>query len=161
LLIGTGSDFQKGNITHTANTGVTVTSTSGAISVAGNNAGSTATVDPFREIVAGGSIEVGVSYEIITPGTSPSYTTDYAVNSGSNAAGGTFTRGTGEPVAPSDAVLLSRGGRSFSDDTTIVQADLAASAATNTSKGVASFASEQFNVNSGHVVVVEIDGGSF
>jgi hypothetical protein len=164
LLIGntTNGDFQAGTIAVTANTGLaTPTLGAGTITLAGNNAGSTATVDPFREIVAGGSIEVGVSYEIITPGTSPSYTTDYAVNSGSNAAGGTFTRGTGEPVAPSDAVLLSRGGRSFSDDTTIVQADLAASAATNTSKGVASFASEQFNVNSGHVVVVEIDGGSF
>jgi fibronectin-binding autotransporter adhesin len=160
LLIGTGSDFQKGSITHTTNTGVTVTSSSGAISVAGNNAGSTATVDPFREIVAGGSIEVGVTYEIITPGTSPSYTTDYA-NATGNAVGDTFTRATGEPTAPVDAVLLSRGGRAFSDDTTIVQADLAASAATNTSKGVASFASEQFNVNSGHVVVVEIDGGAF
>jgi fibronectin-binding autotransporter adhesin len=160
LLIGTGSDFQKGSITHTTNTGVTVTSSSGAISVAGNNAGSTATVDPFREIVAGGSIEVGVTYEIITPGTSPSYTTDYA-NATGNAVGDTFTRATGEPTAPVDAVLLSRGGRAFSDDTTIVQADLAASAATNTSKGVASFASEQFNVNAGHVVVVEIDGGAF
>jgi len=142
LLIGTGSDFQKGNITHTANTGVTVTSTSGAISVAGNNAGSTATVDPVAELVQAGSFETGVEYTIVTPGG----TNFVALSAADNNAGTVFTAngagsGSGTAISSGD--------------------NFAASAATNTSKGVASFASEQFTLTAGHVVVTTIDGGEF
>lgn len=148
LLIGntTNGDFQVGTIAVTANTGLaTPTLGAGTITLAGLDSGTEATLDAVSVEVSPGSYVEGVEYTITDPGDTDWQSTYSATG---NTAGETFTgpatdsgTGTGKAISNGD--------------------DFAVSDGTNNSKGVASFASEQFTVTSGHVVVTEIDGGSF
>jgi hypothetical protein len=144
LLIGNTSngDFQVGTIAVTANTGLaTPTLGAGSITLAGSDSSTQATVDPVAELVTAGSFENGVEYTIVSTGD----TNFQALSAGDDNPGTTFTAngagsGTGTAISSGDNFAVS---------------------GTNTSKGVASFASEQFTVTSGHVVVTTIDGGEF
>ena len=144
LLIGntTNGDFQVGTIAVTANTGLaTPTLGEGTITLAGSDSSTQATVDPVAELVQAGSFETGVEYTIVTPGD----TNFQEIGAGDDEAGTTFTAT----------------GAGSGSGTAISSGDNFAVSGTNTSKGVASFASEQFTVTSGHVVVTTIDGGEF
>ena len=144
LLIGNtaNGDFQVGTIAVTANTGLaTPTLGAGSITLAGSNSSTQATIDPVAELVTAGSFETGVEYTIVAPGD----TNFQAIGAGDDEVGTTFTAtgagsGTGTAISSGDNFAVS---------------------GTNTSRGVASFASEQFTVTSGHVVVTTIDGGEF
>jgi len=148
LLIGnTGNgDFQAGTIAVTANTGLaTPTLGAGTITLAGNNSATEATLDAVSVEVSPGDYVENVTYTITDPGNTDWQNTYGATG---DTAGETFTgpatddgTGTGTAISTGNNFAVSDG--------------------TNNSKGVASFASEQFTVTSGHVVVTEIDGGSF
>jgi len=144
LLIGntTNGDFQAGTIGVTANTGLaTPTLGAGSITLAGLDSSTQATVDPVAELVQAGSFESGVEYTIVSPGD----TNFQALSAADDEVGTTFTAN----------------GAGSGSGTAISSGDNFAVSGTNTSKGVASFASEQFTVTSGHVVVTTIDGGEF
>ena len=147
LLIGNGtnSDFQKGSIAVTANTGVSVTPGSGTITLAGLDSGTEATLDAVSVEVSPGSYVEGVEYTITDPGNTNWVSTYDATG---DTVGSTFT-GPATDSGTGSGTAISTGD------------DFSVSDGTNNSKGVASFASEQFTVTSGHVVVTEIDGGSF
>ena len=144
LLIGNGTnnDFQKGSIAVTTNTGLSVTPGAGTITLAGSDSSTQATVDPVAELVQAGSFETGVEYTIVSTG-----------NTNFTAIGADADPAVGETFTAT--------GAGSGDGTAISSGDNFAVSGTNTSKGVASFASEQFTVTSGHVVVTTIDGGEF
>jgi hypothetical protein len=144
LLIGNtaNGDLQLGTIAVTANTGLaTPTLGAGTITLAGSDSSTQATVDPVAELVQAGSFETGVEYTIVSTGD----TNFQALSAADDNPGTTFTAN----------------GAGSGSGTAISSGDNFAVSGTNTSKGVASFASEQFTVTSGHVVVTTIDGGEF
>lgn len=144
LLIGntTNGDFQAGTIAVTTNTGLaTPTLGAGSITLAGLDSSTQATVDPVAELVQAGSFESGVEYTIVSTGD----TNFQELSAADDNPGTTFTAN----------------GAGSGSGTAISSGDNFAVSGTNTSKGVASFASEQFTVTSGHVVVTTIDGGEF
>lgn len=148
LLIGNtaNANFQVGTIAVTTNTGLAEpTLGAGTITLAGLDSGTEATLDAVSVEVSPGDYVEGVTYTITDPGNT-NWTSAYGASS--NAVGTTFTGPATDSVTTNGTAISSGNNFSVSDGT-------------NNSKGVASFASEQFTVTSGHVVVTEIDGGSF
>lgn len=148
LLIGNTTNGDMELATLTQGDSLTITNSDGGIEIDVDAAATQATIDPFSELVTAGSFETGVEYTIVSVNDGlGGATTDYtAIGSADNNIGTTFTA-TG--VGAGTGQARSTGNNYASDGDNAPN------------RGAASFASEQFTVTSGHVVLTEIDGGTF
>lgn len=148
LLIGHGTNGDMSLATLTEGDSLTITNSDGGIEIDVDAAATQATVDPYSELITAGSFESGVEYTIVSVNDGQGgATTDYTtIGSADNNIGTTFTA-TGVGSGTGQARSTGTNYASSGDNTA--------------NRGAASFASEQFTVTSGHVVITEIDGGQF
>jgi len=142
LLIGNTSngDMQLGTLTE--GDSVTITNGDGSIEIDVNASAAVATTDITNTLTSSGSLVIGANYVITDLGTS-----DFTLAGASENTVGIVFTATAQTAGTGTATSVG--------DTYTPAADNAGS------RGASTFASEQFSVSSGHVVIVEIDGGTF
>tara|TARA_Y100000389_G_scaffold199082_1_gene236797 strand:+ start:7342 stop:9147 length:1806 start_codon:yes stop_codon:yes gene_type:complete len=148
LLIGHGTNGDMELATLTQGDSLTITNTDGGIELDVDPASTNATVDPFSELVTAGSFETGVEYTIVS------------VNDGVGGASTDFTN-IGSSDSSIGTVFTATGAGAGTGTARSTGTNYASSGDNTANRGAASFASEQFTVTSGHVVLTTIDGGTF
>lgn len=144
LLIGNGTNGDMELATLTQGDSMTITNTDGGIELDVNPAQATATTNINNAPVSVTNAVNGVSYIIYSPGD-----TDFTAIGAADSNNGTVFTATGAGTGTGTIVLAA--GSVYTP----------ASASDVDYRGAATFASEQFMVSSGHVSIVELDGGYF